>query len=179
MLVHAPCAGCKGSYGLARRSLGFRSQSAWIGGWSAGPVSRGSKPRGRERTGLRDALRSALGPAPTEPPTATALGLWGRLRGLWSLYRVATSPQTVRMSDQSQGPGWWIGSDGKWYPPPDGALVPSQLVSTAQPAAQPHAGACSVCGVQGQLRARQEIIGFPIAIGVDRWMECGACRSRV
>ena len=116
------------------------------------------------------------------------------------------------MSDQSQGPGWWIGSDGKWYPPPDGALVPSQLVSTAQPAAQPHAGACSVCGVKGQLRARQEeltqkvrpkfgvfyvllsltIIGFPIAIiiwlmdprrkitiSVDRWMECGACRSWV
>lgn len=21
------------------------------------------------------------------------------------------------MSDQSQGPGWWIASDGKWYPP--------------------------------------------------------------
>jgi len=21
------------------------------------------------------------------------------------------------MSDQSQGPGWWVASDGKWYPP--------------------------------------------------------------
>ncbi len=21
------------------------------------------------------------------------------------------------MSDQSQGPGWWYASDGKWYPP--------------------------------------------------------------
>jgi len=21
------------------------------------------------------------------------------------------------MSDQSQGPGWWLASDGKWYPP--------------------------------------------------------------
>lgn len=23
------------------------------------------------------------------------------------------------MSDQSQGPGWWLASDGKWYPPTD------------------------------------------------------------
>jgi hypothetical protein len=22
-----------------------------------------------------------------------------------------------RMSDKSEGPGWWIASDGKWYPP--------------------------------------------------------------
>src|SRR3546814_4443455 len=21
------------------------------------------------------------------------------------------------MSEQSQGPGWWVASDGKWYPP--------------------------------------------------------------
>lgn len=21
------------------------------------------------------------------------------------------------MSDQAQGPGWWLASDGKWYPP--------------------------------------------------------------
>jgi hypothetical protein len=25
------------------------------------------------------------------------------------------------MSDQSQGPGWWIASDGKWYPPQSAA----------------------------------------------------------
>ncbi len=31
------------------------------------------------------------------------------------------------MSDMSQGPGWWIASDGKWYPPqehPDRASMP-------------------------------------------------------
>ena len=22
-----------------------------------------------------------------------------------------------RMSDESRGPGWWMASDGKWYPP--------------------------------------------------------------
>lgn len=25
------------------------------------------------------------------------------------------------MSDTSQGPGWWLASDGKWYPPQDAA----------------------------------------------------------
>jgi uncharacterized RDD family membrane protein YckC len=30
------------------------------------------------------------------------------------------------MSDESQGPGWWLASDGKWYPPDQrpGAVVP-------------------------------------------------------
>lgn len=28
------------------------------------------------------------------------------------------------MSDQSQGPGWWIASDGKWYPPQQAARLP-------------------------------------------------------
>jgi uncharacterized membrane protein len=33
------------------------------------------------------------------------------------------------MSDESQGPGWWLASDGKWYPP--------ELHPSAQAAAQP------------------------------------------
>jgi uncharacterized RDD family membrane protein YckC len=41
------------------------------------------------------------------------------------------------MSDVSQGPGWWIASDGKWYPPhlhPSGAeLSPSQSYVPHQP----------------------------------------------
>jgi hypothetical protein len=28
------------------------------------------------------------------------------------------------MSEQSGGPGWWLASDGKWYPPPMEALPP-------------------------------------------------------
>lgn len=28
------------------------------------------------------------------------------------------------MSDSSQGPGWWLASDGKWYPPNDGGEAP-------------------------------------------------------
>lgn len=30
------------------------------------------------------------------------------------------------MSDTPQGPGWWIASDGKWYPPQDDPGVPAQ-----------------------------------------------------
>jgi hypothetical protein len=38
------------------------------------------------------------------------------------------------MSDKSEGPGWWIASDGKWYPP---ELHPSVRVdSTTQPSMQ-------------------------------------------
>jgi hypothetical protein len=32
------------------------------------------------------------------------------------------------MSDKSEGPGWWIASDGKWYPP---ELHPTARVETA------------------------------------------------
>ena len=35
------------------------------------------------------------------------------------------------MSDSSQGPGWWMDTDGKWYPPrPDGEapLPPTEPV---------------------------------------------------
>ena len=37
------------------------------------------------------------------------------------------------MSDQSQGPGWWYASDGKWYPPADDAapLAPTPPVDPA------------------------------------------------
>ena len=40
------------------------------------------------------------------------------------------------MSDTSQGPGWWLASDGKWYPPelwtgPPGSGPPAQSGTTA------------------------------------------------
>jgi hypothetical protein len=47
------------------------------------------------------------------------------------------------MSDTSQGPGWWLASDGKWYPPelwtgapgtaPPGASAPSESAGRTQP----------------------------------------------
>ena len=53
------------------------------------------------------------------------------------------------MSDTSQGPGWWLASDGKWYPPelwtgppnsgPPGAAI-GQPVMPARPAQTPAYG---------------------------------------
>jgi len=47
------------------------------------------------------------------------------------------------MSDTSQGPGWWLASDGKWYPPelwtggpgpvPPGTAVPTGTGAPVQP----------------------------------------------
>lgn len=34
---------------------------------------------------------------------------------LWSA--LCSGPDNRAVSDQSQGPGWWQASDGKWYPP--------------------------------------------------------------
>lgn len=34
------------------------------------------------------------------------------------------------MSDQSQGPGWWQGTDGKWYPPVAPASPPNKPASS-------------------------------------------------
>jgi hypothetical protein len=45
------------------------------------------------------------------------------------------------MSDTSQGPGWWLASDGRWYPPETWTGPPSQApyapqVQTQQPSQQ-------------------------------------------
>jgi hypothetical protein len=50
------------------------------------------------------------------------------------------------MSDVSQGPGWWLASDGKWYPPhtaPQAPPVVDTGGSTAAPS-QPESGQWSV-----------------------------------
>lgn len=41
------------------------------------------------------------------------------------------------MSDTSQGPGWWMASDGKWYPPQSyqAPSPPPSSVGTSQPGA--------------------------------------------
>ncbi len=39
------------------------------------------------------------------------------------------------MSDVAQGPGWWIASDGKWYPPEQHPSVRAKEPVTAQSAA--------------------------------------------
>lgn len=37
------------------------------------------------------------------------------------------------MSDQSQGPGWWMASDGKWYPPHAGYRAPDAPAPVLRP----------------------------------------------
>jgi hypothetical protein len=37
------------------------------------------------------------------------------------------------MSDTSQGPGWWLASDGKWYPPEAASPPPPQQPAPPQP----------------------------------------------
>lgn len=43
------------------------------------------------------------------------------------------------MSDTSQGPGWWVASDGRWYPPqPDGSATTT--TQTDVPGSTPYQG---------------------------------------
>ena len=65
------------------------------------------------------------------------------------------------MSEQSQGPGWWQASDGKWYPPESAPVPPSMPPPTtagpyavypptyAPPATNGIATAGFVCGLIG------------------------------
>jgi hypothetical protein len=39
------------------------------------------------------------------------------------------------MSDTSEGPGWWLASDGKWYPP-ESSLPPPPPAAPMAPVAQ-------------------------------------------
>jgi hypothetical protein len=41
------------------------------------------------------------------------------------------------MSDQSQGPGWWLASDGKWYPPDQAPAMPPPETWAAPPVGPP------------------------------------------
>lgn len=44
------------------------------------------------------------------------------------------------MSDQSQGPGWWQASDGKWYPPETPSGVPTPPSAFSDPIGSPPGG---------------------------------------
>ena len=41
------------------------------------------------------------------------------------------------MSDTSQGPGWWLASDGKWYPPQNPPPAPPAPPSSPMPTPSP------------------------------------------
>ena len=46
---------------------------------------------------------------------------------------VELADEEYQMSDVSQGPGWWMASDGKWYPPES---APGYVAPTGQSAGQ-------------------------------------------
>ncbi len=82
------------------------------------------------------------------------------------------------MSDTSQGPGWWIASDGKWYPPqpdqtPPAAAPAAGLSQSPMPVAyQPSS---QYAGTQGQYAGAQGQYAAPGAgLPMKRCIGCGA-----
>jgi hypothetical protein len=83
------------------------------------------------------------------------------------------------MSDTSQGPGWWLASDGKWYPPETWAGAVPQTGAATGPAGGPGypsyqggpiyaarptnglAVAALVCSCAGWL-----LLGLPCVLGI-------------
>jgi hypothetical protein len=72
------------------------------------------------------------------------------------------------MSEQSGGPGWWIASDGKWYPPEQAqapaATAPALTPPTPPTPAPPGAGQPS--NSNGKLIVALVVAGVLIVIGV-------------
>jgi hypothetical protein len=64
------------------------------------------------------------------------------------------------MSDASQGPGWWLASDGKWYPPETwtGPPLPTAM-PTAMPAGSPLPQATGGLAGQGPMPGYQAFPG--------------------
>lgn len=56
------------------------------------------------------------------------------------------------MSDAAQGPGWWIASDGRWYPP--------------QPAPPPAYGGYAAPGANVGPLGKQESIGMQVLLSI-------------
>lgn len=82
------------------------------------------------------------------------------------------------MSDTSQGPGWWLASDGKWYPPqgesapvppPPPAPAPAAFPAPGAPPVPPMAGgppAPPKSGMSGCVKAGLIIGAIVIVLGV-------------
>ena len=69
------------------------------------------------------------------------------------------------MTDQSQGPGWWLASDGKWYPPDQApAVPPADTGATPPPGPPPKTGMSG--GAKAALIAGLAIVGLLVVIGL-------------
>lgn len=63
------------------------------------------------------------------------------------------------MSDQSQGPGWWLASDGKWYPPENN---PTAIALPPPPPSVPQASELRSDGPGLPARAWRKYRGWPV-----------------
>ena len=72
------------------------------------------------------------------------------------------------MSDQSQGPGWWLASDGRWYPPETPPATGVTFPPPVGPAWTPESGSAAVTpgpGVPGEPRGATPGTTAAIVIG--------------
>jgi hypothetical protein len=65
------------------------------------------------------------------------------------------------ISDVARGPGWWLASDGKWYPPEARPPVQVAPAAVAHPTATP--------GPKGVRASRRPVSGRETNWGVDYW----------
>ncbi|MEQ1786229.1 MAG: hypothetical protein ABL966_04180 [Acidimicrobiales bacterium] len=80
------------------------------------------------------------------------------------------------MSDAPQGPGWWIASDGRWYPPDEAPPVPpASTWATPPPGPPPRSGlstgaivALSIAAVVGLLAV---LLGATLLLGTEASVE--------
>jgi hypothetical protein len=81
------------------------------------------------------------------------------------------------MSDTSQGPGWWLASDGKWYPPeqwtgpPNSGPLSGQAAGPSQPSMPdptPQPGSTYPAGQPGPV-GQPGAPGQPPAYGSNPW----------
>jgi hypothetical protein len=66
------------------------------------------------------------------------------------------------MSDQQQGPGWWLASDGKWYPPDQAPALPPPQTWGPPPGPPPRQGVSS--GTKAGIIAASVIGAFVLLI---------------
>ena len=67
------------------------------------------------------------------------------------------------MSEQSQGPGWWLASDGKWYPPHQAPAVPPPETWGPPPSAPPRSSGLST-GAKVGLAVGASIVGLLVLV---------------
>ncbi|GJM36786.1 MAG: hypothetical protein DHS20C19_01530 [Acidimicrobiales bacterium] len=76
------------------------------------------------------------------------------------------SERESTLADTSQGDGWWVAADGKWYPPESAPAAPA--AAAAPPAAPAVAQTATPAATQGNAGGLVSMIGWIVVIA-------GAC----